>query len=80
MRSDWRSAACVAAALALLPLASGCDVSKLRVELPGYVNGTVDGLWLWRLDAPTGQYVRTARIALGPPTTTANGETISYSA
>jgi hypothetical protein len=62
MRDKIRRARLIAAAALLLaiPLA-GCETKPLTVQLPGFGDGAIDGLWLWRQSA-TGGYERICRI------------------
>jgi hypothetical protein len=79
MRSaSCRRVALAVAALLLVPLA-GCELKTVRIQLPGYGNGAIEGVWLWRLDDATGQYVRACRIDFQGRGFTGSGlETVSY--
>jgi hypothetical protein len=79
MRSaSCRRVALAVAALLLVPLA-GCELKTVRIQLPGYGNGAIEGVWLWRLDDATGQYVRACRIDFrGRGFTSTGAETVTY--
>jgi hypothetical protein len=42
--------------------ATGCDVRSFRVQVPGFESMGVLGLWVWRQDPDTGEFVRYAQI------------------
>jgi hypothetical protein len=44
----------------VLPL-TACEPKDFTVQLPGFGDGAIDGIWLWR-QAPTGGYERMCRI------------------
>ena len=54
----------VALASVFLLLSFGCDTRADTMEIPGYGNGNVDGVWLWRLAEATGTYRRACRFEL----------------
>jgi hypothetical protein len=62
-------------ALLAAPL-TGCNTSKVRVRLDGFANGTVDGLWFWRLE--NGSYRRICRIDLSNPYFSGGAEVVDY--
>jgi hypothetical protein len=67
----------IVAALALLSLPMlGCEVASLSVQLPGYGNGAVDGLWLWKQVG--GQWTRVCRIDFEDRRLTEKGEMLWY--
>jgi hypothetical protein len=57
----------VALAFVLLLLSFGCDTRAVTMELPGFGNGNIDGVWLWRLVEATGTYKRACRLELDAP-------------
>ena len=67
------------AVLALALLAApmlGCEAKTIKVQLPGFNNGTVDGIWLWKqID---GQWRRVCRIDFTDRRMTHRGETLYY--
>lgn len=50
---------------------AGCELSPVRLQLPGYFSAGVQEVWFWRLDEATDQYVRSSNLRLeglsGPP-------------
>lgn len=64
-----------AAALLVAPL-TGCTTLKVTVRLPGFANGSVDGLWFWRLEG--GSYKRKCRINLSNPFVSGGREVVNY--
>ena len=67
----------VVLALALLAAPMlGCEAKPLRVQLPGFGNGTVDGIRLWRQVGSSWQPV--CRIDFTDRRMTHRGETIYY--
>ena len=63
--------------LLLAPL-SGCNVSQVTIEVPTFGDGSVDGLWFWRLSSTTGQYERDCRVTLSAPDSNQEGEYVGY--
>jgi hypothetical protein len=57
----------VALALVLLLLSFGCDTRAVTMEIPGFGNGNIDGVWLWRFVEATGNYKRACRLELDAP-------------
>jgi hypothetical protein len=57
---------------AVLPM-MGCETKALTLAIPGFGNGNIDGLWLWRLAETTGRYERACKIQLSDPQKTASG-------
>jgi hypothetical protein len=51
-------------ALLLVPLV-GCVPKQISLELPGFGEGAIDAVWLWRLSPESGRYERTCRLDLG---------------
>jgi hypothetical protein len=45
--------------------ATGCDVRSFRVQIPGFESTGVLGLWVWRQDPDSGDFVRYAQIRFG---------------
>jgi hypothetical protein len=73
-RRAWRALVPV---LLLLPL-GGCAACLLRIEVPGFGDGTVEGVWLWRLSTATGQYERSSRLVFSAPAVAPDGETVDF--
>jgi hypothetical protein len=73
-RRAWRA---LVPALLLLPL-GGCAACLLRIEVPGFGDGTVEGVWLWRLSTVTGQYERSSRLVFSAPVLGPDGETVDF--
>jgi hypothetical protein len=68
----------VVLALCLLsaPMLLGCEVKTFQVQLPGYGNGEIDGIYLWK--QVSGKWTRICRIDFTDRRMTAQGETLSY--
>jgi hypothetical protein len=68
------------AALALLllplPLLTGCQMRTITIQLPGYGDGAIDGVWLWKQVG--GVWTRMCRIDFTDRRITEQGETLSY--
>jgi len=65
-------------ALLLVPLV-GCVPKQMSVELPGFGQGAIDAVWLWRLSARTGRYERTCHLDFGAVEAMPDGtERVSY--
>jgi hypothetical protein len=60
-----KSAAIGIGALSLLLLV-GCETKGVSVEIPGFDETTVEGIWLWRLSETSGDYERVCQIELIP--------------
>ncbi|MDJ0869673.1 MAG: hypothetical protein QNK03_26470 [Myxococcota bacterium] len=54
IRSLVRAALVVALVLPLV----GCETKKLSIAVQAFGDGNVDGIWLWRLDETSGEYLR----------------------
>lgn len=67
----------MAMALLVLPL-TGCEVKQIWVELPRFGDGAVDGIWLWRLDDASGEYVRHCHLPLGDVESVGGREAVYY--
>jgi hypothetical protein len=63
--------------LLALPL-TGCETKRIWVELPSFGDGTVDGVWLWRLDGESGEYVRQCQLPIGDVETIEEREAVYY--
>jgi len=74
-RPRWR---CIPIVLGLALLLAGCGISSVTIELPTFGQGDVDGIWLWKLSATSGQYERSCRITLSNSKSTPQGETVTY--
>jgi hypothetical protein len=69
----------VALAFVLLLLSFGCETRAVRMEIPAFGNGNVDGVWLWRRVEGTGNYKRACRLELDAPQLDEAGtEVLSY--
>src|SRR5262245_9100540 len=76
-----RSLTRVALALTLLALTvplGACRTSTLRIEIPGFADGDVDGLWFWRYSQDTQQFERSCRVDFSDPVTVKGAEGIEY--
>jgi hypothetical protein len=60
-----KSAAIGIGALSLLLLV-GCETKGVSVEIPGFDDAAVEGIWLWRLSETSGDYERICLIELIP--------------
>jgi len=65
----------LAAALLAVPL-GGCDIAQIRVRLPAFASGNVDGIWLWRL--ASGGYQRICRYDLSNAYFSGGREVVDY--
>jgi hypothetical protein len=61
----------------LLLFMSGCDVGSMHIQLAGFRNGDIDGIWLWRLDE-TGNYTRVCRFPISDPYYQNGVEVVAY--
>lgn len=77
MRRPRWTHACAVLVFALLPL-SGCETSSVTIQLSGFGQGSVDGIWFWKLSTQTGQYERSCRLAISNAHAGPQGETVSY--
>jgi hypothetical protein len=72
----------VVLALALLSLPMlGCQIKTIQIQLPGFADGAVDGIFLWKqLPGSNGQlqWTRICRIDFTDLRFTQRGETLSY--
>jgi hypothetical protein len=66
----------IAAVLLTMPL-TGCEITKVRVRLPAFGSGTVDGLWFWR-QQKTGGYKRVCRLDLSNSYFSGGREVVNY--
>jgi hypothetical protein len=65
----------LAAAMLVAPL-TGCNVSKVRVRLPAFGTGNVDGVWFWRLEGSS--YKRICRFDLSDSYFSGGREVVDY--
>lgn len=65
----------VAAALLLTPTMA-CNPKTIRVQLPAFGSGDVDGIWLWRLESSG--YQRACRFDLSNPYLSGGREVVDY--
>ncbi len=63
-------------AFTLLLLSFGCETRAITIEIPGFGDGAVDGVWLWRYADSTGQYERACRLELSAPQLDASGNEV----
>lgn len=49
--------------LLLIPL-TACETKRVSLELPAFGDGSVEGVWLWRLSDVSGAWERACRIPL----------------
>jgi hypothetical protein len=79
MTSRSTSLSRVALAFVLLLLSFGCETRAVKMEIPAFGNGNVDGVWLWRRIEGTGKYKRACRFELDVPQLDQAGtEVLSY--
>ena len=63
----------------LLLLSFGCETRAVTMEIPGFGDASIEGVWLWRLSESTGKYQRTCRLELYDPELDASGsEVVPY--
>jgi len=55
----------------------GCSAPLLKIQLPGFYNGSVDGVWLWRRLA-SGYYQRVCRIDFSNAYVAGGTEIVDY--
>jgi hypothetical protein len=55
----------LAALVALVVSAAGCEVRGFRIQVPGFETHGVQGIWVWRESPTTGEYERYAQIEFG---------------
>jgi len=77
MRRSILRAGLLAGALLVLPL-TGCDTREVWLEIPGFGQGAVEGIWLWRLSSRTGHYERACRIAFQGVESEGTDEMLDY--
>ena len=65
----------LALALLVAPI-TGCQLSTVRVQLPLFGSGDVDGIWLWRLGAAS--YERVCRFDLSDAYLSGGREVVTY--
>jgi len=75
MRCRALRGAVLALSLLSIPML-GCELKTIQVQLPGYGNGAVDGLWLWKQIG--GQWTRVCRIDFTDRRMTPKGERLAY--
>lgn len=68
--------AVLALALLGLPFTTGCEMRTVQIQLPGYGDGAIDGIWLWK--QISGTWTRVCRIDFTDRRITQQGETLSY--
>lgn len=71
----WRGFV-LALALAALPVLGGCELRTFHIQLPGFGDGAIDGIYLWK--DVGGQWTRVCRIDFTDRRITPEGETLSY--
>jgi len=72
----WLRLFSIALPLFVLPLA-GCETKKIWVQLPSFGDGSIDGIWLWRL-AANGEYERQCHIPIGDVQSVNGQESVAY--
>jgi hypothetical protein len=65
----------LALALLVAPI-TGCQTSTIRVQLPLFRSGDVDGIWLWRLEAAG--YERVCRFDISDAYLSGGREVVTY--
>lgn len=73
----WLRLVSISLGLSVLAL-TGCETKRIWVELPLFGDGAVDGVWLWRLDETSGEYVRHCHIPIGDVEPREGGEAVYY--
>jgi len=76
-----RSLTRVALALSLLALTiplGGCKTLPVRIEIPGFGTGQVDGLWFWRYSEESETFERVCRVDISNPLDVRGEEGIEY--
>lgn len=76
MRGRLYRSAFVALSLLALPLL-GCETKEIHIQLPGYENGAIDGIWLWRRTAQN-TWERACKIDFVDRRMTEQGEMLLY--
>jgi hypothetical protein len=76
LRTRFVRSAVVALSLLSLPLLTGCEVRTLQIQLPGYGEGSIDGIWLWK--RISGTWTRVCRIDFTDHRVTQQGEELEY--
>jgi hypothetical protein len=78
MRSSLSRVALALSLLAFtLPLGA-CKTSPVRIEIPGFSNGDVDGLWFWRFSEESGRFERACRVDISNPLIIGGKESVEY--
>lgn len=80
MRCSALRRAVLALALLSTPML-GCEIKTIQIQLPGFADGAIDGIFLWKqLPASGGQlqWTRICRIDFTDLRFTHRGETLSY--
>ena len=67
----------VAWVLCLVPL-FGCETKRVWLQLEGVGDGSVEGIWLWRLSNTLGSYERVCRIPFGDQQVVGTTESFHY--
>lgn len=65
--------------LSLFLFLPGCYLQAVRMYLPGFNDGDVDGVWLWKLNENSNTYERLCRFDFSDPVDGSVRETIFYS-
>lgn len=76
-----RSLARIALAFMLLAVSvplGGCKWSPVKIAIPGFGGGSVDGLWFWRYSSTTGAFERACRIDLSNAQSASETEIVTY--
>ena len=55
----------------------GCYAPLMKIQLPGFANGNVDGVWLWR-QLSSGYFQRVCKIAFSDPYMKGGVEIVDY--
>jgi hypothetical protein len=76
MRTAHRGALALSLALPLLT-AGSCSFEALKIQLAGFGQGDIDGIWLWRRQS-SGAYTRSCRIEISNPFLLNGAEIVSY--
>lgn len=63
--------------LMALPL-GGCEPKKVTIQLDGFADGAIQGVWLWRFSEVENRYERICRIDFADHRWTEEGEIVEY--
>ncbi len=76
-KSLLRAVSTLALAFLVLPLVA-CESKDVVVRIPDFDSAQVDGVWVWRLDDATGQWVKDGQIDFGQLLLAGGREQLEY--